>query len=572
MQLKVKPISTWMLSGLVLVSALAATITGTIRCAHGQEAAYLEVPPKWNEKDRTQIGEFFARRNLVREILTGRAPLDGSKTEFDEYFTRQIFAEMTVTAEIGQLTERRQKFFRENVHRVTGQPKAVHDALIQLTFQIMQVLVTGRQGKHFHPAVRCNAMLIIGELNQDEATGIASSLRPAVPHAAALEFMLQQLNDPNQIDEVRMAALIGILRHADIYRKSALLAVGQGDSQQQQQRNQKIYAAAIKIAQQKDPPQGRTTEGHAWMRRRALDILIALNAGSDQVNELVQELIADPNEPVSLRLTAAEAIGKLNAIGANSDPAATAEKIASIAAEVCKSELAWWDSETKREEERKLMRQSGQGAGGAMMMGEGYGAGDEYQTPESDQTAMMSDPYGAGNSPYGAGNSPYGVAGGAKKVEEKKKVDARIDRTQRRLKNCLYYVKLALDGDPSFAKAKPTRRGEAPANATEAGLLAKGDQKQKAQIKELSSAVFDMFLTLDTAEPEREKLLTDLTAHLAKLEGLTGAAAGSAEESGPPGAGAPPSAAGPGPGGPSSRSSAPAPRAAAPRPAGPPGS
>jgi hypothetical protein len=530
------------------------------------ETGYVEVSPKWNEKDKAKAGELFARQKLVRDILNNRTPLDAStRADFEDYFRNQVFKEMTLTSELGKLTERRQRFFRESFYRVNDQPPAVHEALVQLTYQMMQVLVNGYQGKHFHPAVRCNAMLIMGELNQQEASGIGSSFRPPVPYAPALDFILKQLDDPNQIDEVRMAGLLGILRHAEIYTASAQLNSAGGAETQQPQRNQRIIAAALRVAEEKDPPQGRTPEGHAWMRRRALDILIALRAPGNSVADLVHSILADPNAPVSLRLTAAEAIAKLNIKAPNTDPAATAETVAALAAEVCKSELAWWDAEKKREDEQKLLRSA------SGVIGDGaYPGGDAGYAMSGTESMMMSSPYGD------SGYPSYGMAPGMKVEPKKKKVDPRIDRTQRRLKNTLFYVKLALDGDPSFAKPRQTRPNEPPAAPTEGGLLAQGDAKQKPQITTLSAAVAEMFTTVDTAEPEREKMLTALAANLQKLEGLTGVAASATGSGAPPGTGAPPSATGPGPSsavpGPSSRApaakaAAPAPPAAAPGPA-----
>jgi hypothetical protein len=366
-----------------------------------------------------------------------------------------------------------------------------------------------------------------------------------------------------------MAALVGMLRHAEIYTANAL--ANSGGTETQPQRNQKIIAAALKVVEETDPPQGRTPEGHAWMRRRALDILIALRAPGNSVADVVYAILNDPDEPVSLRLTAAEAVAKLNIKAPNGDPATTAETVAAIAVEVCQSELAWWDAEKKREEEKKLLA-SGAGVGGYAggAYPGSYPGSEGYGTPGTEDMMAAASPYGD------SGYPSYAMGAGVKVEPKKKKVDPRIDRTQRRLKNTLYYVKLALDGDATFAKPRPTRPNEPPPKATEGGLLAQGDANQDATIGALSTAVVEMFTTIDTAEPEREKMLTDLAANLQKLKGLTGTAASAPGSGAPPGAGAPPGSAGPGSAGPSSAgpssavpgpsSSAPAPKAAVPGP------
>ncbi len=557
-------------AALVLYGMIFASAPGAL----AQQPQYLDPKPLWDESNRDDYRKFRERESLIRNIMNDRAPLDQNRAEFDEFFRRQLFVKMASASEVGKLAERRRDFFKAHIHS-TNPPPAVHDYLVQLTLETMQrVAVDAR----FHPAARYNAMLIIGELNEVESTGIGPNRRPPIPSNVALNFMLAQLNDPKQIDEVRMAALVGVLRHVQTNRLLRQLNIGQANDPQQQANVQRTIAAALQVAEPKDPPQGRTVEGHTWMRRRAIDILIGLGASTGPVASLLEEIVSDPELPISLRCTAAEAIGKMPTSGGQQgfDAVKTAQDAVAIAVDVCQAELAWWDAEKKREEEKKLLQLAGVGG---IPGGEGYpGAAPGY----GPTGASSSEGYPSARSPYGAPpgagpgypGSPYGSGPGGAMVPEKKPIDPRIEKTQRRLKHTLYCVKLALDGDPTFtaagAKTPAAKQGAAPSTAPEGGMLARANAQQKPRVKELSTAVVGLFAAVDKADPVRDTLLTDLRTQLERLQGLTGAVAADA---------APPGGAGPGsspPGGsgapPAGRGGPPAagPPAAAPPAAGPP--
>ena len=61
----------------------------------------------------------------------------------------------------------------------------------------------------YHPAVRINAMLTIGDLNSVDSIQSAQN----VPLANAMPVLLETVNDDKLIVPVRIAALVGINRH-----------------------------------------------------------------------------------------------------------------------------------------------------------------------------------------------------------------------------------------------------------------------------------------------------------------------------------------------------------------------
>jgi hypothetical protein len=95
-------------------------------------------------------------------------------------------------------------------------------------------------------------------------------------------------------------------------------------------------------------PQGRTAEGHAWMQRRAIDILAAMHHPGDnnQVFAAIYARFADRNAPLSLRCTAAEALGKLDYRGAvNVSGAELVASFLDFATRVCQDEWTRVDQE-----------------------------------------------------------------------------------------------------------------------------------------------------------------------------------------------------------------------------------
>jgi hypothetical protein len=161
-----------------------------------------------------------------------------------------------------------------------------------------------------HPVVRYNAILMIGDL--DTAVAAAGTRAAVTPLPEGLTVLLEALNDPKQIDVVRVGALHGLVRHA---------SAGIGDPQI---RDKQVVPALVQIATAPVPP-GRPPEGHAWMRKLAVDALGNLGmpgAGGAIAKTLAsiagnQDAATGKLDPFLVRRAAAEALGKLNYQGAS---------------------------------------------------------------------------------------------------------------------------------------------------------------------------------------------------------------------------------------------------------------
>jgi hypothetical protein len=181
----------------------------------------------------------------------------------------------------------------------------------------------------FHPVARVNAMLIIGELNEKET---ASAATIPVPLSIAVPVMVAAVDDPDQIDGVRVAAMAGLLRHARLGGINTPEA------------KKLVSASMFRLLKTVKVPAGRTPEGHAWMRGQAAELLGEIGSTSEIKNAGVVDALAaavtDGSLIFSARCTAARALGKLK-YAADSKLNATpwAAALGRMAIDACTAEM-----------------------------------------------------------------------------------------------------------------------------------------------------------------------------------------------------------------------------------------
>ena len=285
----------------------------------------------------------------------------------------------------------------------------------------------------FHPAVRFNAMLLLGDLNAKEKS-IAEQRKHPEPYAPMLGVLVSALRSPKQSDAVKVAALIGILRHARLqwYGSNPRIPTAE---------RRKILSATYKIVKMQQPPAGRSKAGHAWMQRRSIEILAAfkLIGAYEVINDAITTIVANPQADLSLRCTAAESLAYLNPQGKQPiDADSTSLKLGALAAHCVRTDLGWMDDLKLQKEIKKIAKEAaaggggGGGGGGAMggamgdMMGGGGGDG-EMGAPgddegSDDQSAMM----------------------GSMGMSSIKK-DPEVDLAQRKLRSKLFCIQQGLD-------------------------------------------------------------------------------------------------------------------------------
>ncbi len=180
----------------------------------------------------------------------------------------------------------------------------------------MQKLAAG----NYHPAVRVNAMLMIGDLNRVE--------QPPTPLPEALTVMIAAVQSSQVSDAVRATAMVGIKRH---------VAAGIPEDEARKA----LTAAMLKIVAD-DLPAGAVRDGREWILRQAIDILGRLGSVGENnaVFTPLAKTLADDKLPLKTRTAAAESLGRLNYAGATGiNPADVAAMLGQLAIDVCTNEL-----------------------------------------------------------------------------------------------------------------------------------------------------------------------------------------------------------------------------------------
>jgi len=306
-----------------------------------------------------------------------------------------------------------------------------------------------------------------------------------------------------------VAALRGIWRHAAL-----------GIPNEQNRDN--VIALTGQLAAARSAP-GRTAAGHAWMRRRAIEILGTLGVpGEDsETARLLAEIISQESNPLSVRLAAADALGRLRATDETSiDTNSTAVSLGKLALQVCKDFSDEMQAEIdRRRRERMMGFPGGGGAMGAGMPGMGPGAmGLGAMGPGMEGGPMeMMGPGAMG--PGGMGPGGMGQAGQRPRAEQD---DGGI---RRRLKAHLLDIQTGLAGPG----------GENPRGLTR---MAKEDDAKKL-VSSILGPIQNWLGMLEERDLEDEKLVAALERSLNTYRNLLREAAPTAP---PPAAPATPEA------------------------------
>jgi len=326
-----------------------------------------------------------ARTGVYRWLRGGEIPADQRDT-FERYFKEYEIGRWTQPDQLHELPAR-----RNNLLNAVKSAKisAAHDELVTLLLDFLSTLA-GEANRH--PAARYNAMLTIGELNQREADG----RRAPQPLPEALSVLLGAFTDANQIDAVRVAALLGLYRHA---------AIGITDAQF---RDTQLIPAMLDLVQAKTAPE-RAPEGHAWMRARAIDVLGALGQVGEQnaVPNALLAIVADRDNDLLVRCAAARALGGLEYPANHGlDAWKLSSELGQLASDACLAEFEQMEKEAEQEERKQRRPRGG-------MMGMGY---DMYsagmEEPET-MPGMEADMY--------SGSGMPGAFGRPKEEEEEDK-------------------------------------------------------------------------------------------------------------------------------------------------------
>ena len=504
------------------------------QAAEPEETSEYEIMPlqPWMLGDTPQDKKRRNDLDIRKEaILRGSEPFEAQTTKdyLQTYYSRYYFALLTHPKNIADWPKVRVTLGRTLASPNLQEPPLlqVHDFLVDLVYQTMLPLIRG----NYHPAARCNAMLLLGSLNSQDPVFVGDKKRPPVPLIQSLKVMLDELGNDQQVDGVRAAALVGILRHVEIDRQLANQPGGQrrllGNNAETT-----IVDAMLNLINATEPPADRSPDGHTWMRRRAVEILGYLGSPgpNDRVLTALDGILADNKAPVPLRCSAAEAFGRLQfPANAKLAVAELSKKLATVAVLACQKELQRVEDQ-EAEEAKAALTQPG-AMGGSYGMD--YGTGGGYM--ESGYMGSESMDPGYGMMPEmtpGYGTMPgYGMPSGMPAAKFNP-LGYRILLTRRRIAHQLLSVKRGLLGPEATLKAGAP---SGPAPTTKSGLaaLVKAGADQTA----LDNAVSGIDAIIREVEKstfnEMKPLTVELRAKVRQLEDKCGIVVELPEESVP---------------------------------------
>lgn len=153
----------------------------------------------------------------VRPAIRNAAPLGAAEEDVKKYFLRYYFVKLTCYKDpklLGELGKMREDLFKQYI-RAARNP-ATQQLLTQLAFRACKALAID----NYHPAVRYNATLILGNLDSQ----VATRGNPPKPLAEATEVLLDFLEN-DKVEgpggkslavhpSVKSGALVGLERHA----------------------------------------------------------------------------------------------------------------------------------------------------------------------------------------------------------------------------------------------------------------------------------------------------------------------------------------------------------------------
>lgn len=271
--------------------------------------------------DQMPVDESFKAKTVRDEVirtLHGEGSGPGGQQLLKDYYTKYALACWTLPTNLTNLPTLR-KGLLDDLAKATGDGVAAR--LNELALSTLRGMARG----NYHPSVRYNAMLAIGSLSTP-ATGAGGR---GTPYAAALPVMLEAVRSAEQSDVVKVAALIGITRH---------VASGAVESQV---REQEIVPTMLTLATTKVSP-GRSSDGHAWIRGKALEVLGEAGSLGPQQNVITAlvEIAGDSDTPFMTRCAAARALGQLlYPANVTMSPSELVAQVGSLAAEGLAYEL-----------------------------------------------------------------------------------------------------------------------------------------------------------------------------------------------------------------------------------------
>jgi len=267
----------------------------------------------------------------VAQALRDPDSFQTGKAKIDDFFLKYYFPLMTQSDPLSlrNLGKNRQKLFKNFLYKAKVQ--AAQEYITGLSLRAGRAIARD----NFHPAVRYNAALIIGLLDQRYA-GIGANALPPVPLPDATAELLE-LVEQDEVPvrdatvpippSVKAAAWIGLERHARFGMQAEYM--------------DRATQAALAVIGVAEPQEEVSSDVHHWMKCMAARMLAAQSATGPtaEIQQALAGLIADNEMGLEDRCCAAELLKKIDYKGAaDLDGSATVLALGQLAQDVLEEE------------------------------------------------------------------------------------------------------------------------------------------------------------------------------------------------------------------------------------------
>jgi hypothetical protein len=414
-------------------------------------------PTQFDETKREQKAELSNQQRAVKaarsaiestidDVFRGTTDFASVRAEFDRYFNGLAFPLMTQTDEatLEGLGRVRYELLRDI--RGTANDSALRR---HLTDELVLPFCTRVMADaEYHPAVRLNAVLLLGSLNRRDGQ---RNVEPSVPLDTALRALVTLASAQDTPGYLKAAAFAGILRHVGIDGQLAQSAMDPAVREQ-------IINMAINLLDTTVPADGSPlTDEQYWLRRQCVQILGAFRVpGADgKILSALKRVLEDENSPLWISADAVEAIGNMRVNPSDQvDVSGVAKLIGAVVSRFLKADIQDIDNYIASiRENRSIARRSVE------------------ETSDAANAGAAPDESGAASgSLQGKGNAGDAGAALSQTTQAAAPVDVpnyKINDVRSRTKFIVFVARKALDGLP------PRRRTE---------------QKQPENLKALADA------------------------------------------------------------------------------------
>lgn len=300
---------------------VAAWLIGALAVvAHASAQGYRSDPP-----------DPAARKlqGVALQCVRDPASFPANRAQFEEYFNKFYFPNMTGSEplELKDLGNLRYRLFKDYLW--ASENEELQQTLTAAAYAAMGKVVMASDPP-YHPAVRFNAILTIGMLD-DQYAREGAAPRPPKPYAKATSALTSLVDTATTSDRfpppVILGAVIGLERHAQLQNSLSPPAA------------QAMTAALLKLVAQDQPVQDMDRQAYDWLRLRAASALA--NFGSTGPDNSIHDALVKLTGQFKSsddRCAAAALLSHIKYEGAKIDNAATAASLFALCRAVATEE------------------------------------------------------------------------------------------------------------------------------------------------------------------------------------------------------------------------------------------